>query len=409
MMKKLLFALAFLPAAGFSQVLTEDFESGTFPPTGWTTMNANASYNWEEYTNTPITGDASANVQYDPTLGDQDEWLISPSFDLSNLQTAFLEFNTSLSYYWSVSPNNNYDFLVKVSTDGGQIWTTVWTEEQIPEFPDYEPFLVSVNLGQFTGQSNVKVAFQYLGADGAQLVIDDIVVKEEQTPPPTPPINDNCEGAIALTPGNNFAAAAIEATNENATDSTLLPDCQDYALSEVWFTVTVPASGSITIETGAVAGSDNTDTVIDVFTGVCGQLTSIGCNDDNNDSDDLFSKVSLSDLTPGTVLTIGVWQYDGGYEQGAFQIAAYDASLAAPSFDSAKFSYYPNPVKDVLTVEYDNEISNVEVYNLMGQKVLAQELGANAGQINVSTLSSGAYLMKVNAQDAVATYRIVKQ
>lgn len=408
-MKKLLIALAFLPIAGFSQVLTEDFEGGTFPPTGWTVINTNAAQNWAIYTDGPITGDASANVEYD--LGAQDEWLISPSFDLTTLPTAFLEFNISLSYYWSVDPEDNYDVFVKVSTDGGQTWSTVWDEESIPEFASYEPFSVSVDLAQYVGNANVKVAFQYIGADGAQLLIDDIVVKEEQTPPPVPPANDNCVGAIALTPGNNFEAAAVEFTNDNATDSAEIPECQESAAADVWFSVVVPASGSITIETDLADGSENEDTVIGVYTGACGSLTSIGCNDDNEDTENLFSKVVLTALTPGATLYVGVWSYAGffGTTTGAFRVAAYDASLAAPSFDTSKFSYYPNPVKDRLNVEYDSEIADVTVFNLMGQQVLKQQMNANSGQVDVSALASGAYLMKVNAQDSVKTYRIVKQ
>src|SRR5690606_20917338 len=91
------------------------------------------------------------------------------------------------------------------------------------------------------------------------------------------PVNDICSGATALTPGTTFAQNAITTTNEGATtDGTT--SCQANTGDNVWYTIVVPASGSITIETQSVAGSGLLDTVLSVYSGTCsGTLTSIAC------------------------------------------------------------------------------------------------------------------------------------
>ena len=158
-------------------ILDESFEGTTFPPTGWTKQNGttNASYQWKEGT-TAHTGSKGAMVEYDPALVPQNEWLISPTLNLSTLTVPVLEFWWSMSYYWGTSPNNNYDFRVKVSTNGGSSWQTVWTEDSVPNYPNFTLTKASINLSSFVSATNFKVAFQYQGTDGAALYVDDIVI-----------------------------------------------------------------------------------------------------------------------------------------------------------------------------------------------------------------------------------------
>ena len=65
---------------------------------------------------------------------------------------------------------------------------------------------------------------------------------------------------------------------------------------------------------------------------------------------------------------------------------------------------YPNPVKDCLTVKAEN-LQSVEVYNLMGQQVLA----ATTPVIDFGSLNQGIYFVRVKADGKTVTERIVKQ
>lgn len=229
---------------------------------------------------------------------------------------------------------------------------------------------------------------------------------------PPPPANDECAGAIALTPGGDFAANAIITTNSGATATDgLVASCQSSTASNVWYTVQVPASGNITIET-QTSGTGVTDSVVSAFTGVCGQLTAIGCDDDGGPAgaNNLMSILSLTGQTPGSTLYVSVWRFGGGTGvNGTFAISAYDASLANDSFDNANFAYYPNPVKDYLNLSYNQEISNVEIYNLLGQKLSSNKINANTAQVDMSNLSKGAYIVKVTADGQMKTIKIIKE
>ncbi|MDD3860531.1 MAG: choice-of-anchor J domain-containing protein [Bacteroidales bacterium] len=104
---------------------------------------------------------------YDEALGNQDEWLISPEFNLSGVtDNLAVNFNWLASYAWSVT-NDNYDMFLKVTTDGTN-WTELWDETVAGTFTDWTEYLATVNVSAYAGQSSVRFAFNYVGSDGAQ-------------------------------------------------------------------------------------------------------------------------------------------------------------------------------------------------------------------------------------------------
>jgi len=85
-------------------------------------------------------------------------------------------------------------------------------------------------------------------------------------------------------------------------------------------------------------------------------------------------------------------------------------TLATPGFESNKFTFYPNPVKDVLNIEYNKTIAKVAVYNILGQEVMAKTINADQSQITMSNLPKGTYIVKVTAEDgAVKTIKVIKE
>jgi hypothetical protein len=57
---------------------------------------------------------------------------------------------------------------------------------------------------------------------------------------------------------------------------------------------------------------------------------------------------------------------------------------------------YPNPVNDILSFNCNDEISMVEIYNLQGNLIFKQKY--NIPKIDVSMLSNGFYILKVDAK-----------
>lgn len=157
-------------------LLTQDFEGTTFPPTGWTVVNfhASATSNWNRGESDDATNHF-ANIEY--TDADMmQERLITPSINLVGQPAAYFNFAFSTSYYWFVDPENGADLKVEVSTDGGTNWTTIWTEVDYGVFENWTWYNVSLPLTAYLGQSNVKLSFYYVGNDGAQAMIDNVIV-----------------------------------------------------------------------------------------------------------------------------------------------------------------------------------------------------------------------------------------
>ncbi|WP_162127049.1 T9SS-dependent choice-of-anchor J family protein [Flavobacterium phycosphaerae] len=83
--------------------------------------------------------------------------------------------------------------------------------------------------------------------------------------------------------------------------------------------------------------------------------------------------------------------------------------LATPTFGTTNFKVYPNPVKDVLNLSSEKNITKVQVTNLLGQVILTKSLNATQGQIDVANLASGTYMVKVTSDDLVKTIKVIKE
>jgi hypothetical protein len=83
--------------------------------------------------------------------------------------------------------------------------------------------------------------------------------------------------------------------------------------------------------------------------------------------------------------------------------------LGTTGFNTANFKAYPNPVKDVLNLSSEKIITKVQVTNLLGQVILSKSLDATQGQIDVSNLASGTYMVKISSDDLVKTIKVIKE
>lgn len=86
---------------------------------------------------------------------------------------------------------------------------------------------------------------------------------------------------------------------------------------------------------------------------------------------------------------------------GLVDYSNFGCNLATESVTKTSVEIYPNPVKDLLNVKSKNKISSVEIYHSNGQKVLQQEVKNQ--QLNLSQLTQGVYLLKINFIDGQTT------
>ena len=70
---------------------------------------------------------------------------------------------------------------------------------------------------------------------------------------------------------------------------------------------------------------------------------------------------------------------------------------------------YPNPVNDKLTIEADDALGTVEIYNLVGALVYSQKNCGNKVEINTADLQSGIYFVRLTNDKMSETRRFVKE
>ncbi|HIP47860.1 MAG TPA: T9SS type A sorting domain-containing protein [Lutibacter sp.] len=101
---------------------------------------------------------------------------------------------------------------------------------------------------------------------------------------------------------------------------------------------------------------------------------------------------------------------------GAFSVSATEGGifkyigpgLGIAELEAIGFEAYPNPVQDVLNMSAQNEISNVQIFNMLGQKVLTQEVNALTAKINTANLANGTYIVQITIGDVVGSMKIIK-
>lgn len=106
-----------------------------------------------------------------------------------------------------------------------------------------------------------------------------------------------------------------------------------------------------------------------------------------------FKNVSLVSYTPVTL----------------DNIMLEEPNLNTNAFDKSNFSYFPNPVKNILNLSSIQNMSHVAVFNMIGQKVLEAKIDTKATQLNLSTLTKGTYLLKIASDGRISTIKIIKE
>lgn len=168
---------------------TEDFESGVFPPAGWTVVSGPSStvtvpvQEWhEEATGNPGN---CASVLYDNSNDVHDEWLITDAISIPNTGGGIrLEFDINTSQFWHVDPNDNGDIVCYITTGGNTISdfalnsdTIFWEQDPniVNEWQTYVWWSYQVDLTAYAGQT-VYFGWHYAGLDAAQFNLDNISI-----------------------------------------------------------------------------------------------------------------------------------------------------------------------------------------------------------------------------------------
>ncbi len=136
-------------------------------------------------------------------------------------------------------------------------------------------------------------------------------------PPPPPATNDDPCGAINLPVNASCTYTSGTTFATTATTGVPAPTCSYYNGGDVWYRVTVPATGAVTISTAEGVITDG-GMALYTATACNGTFTQIACNDDANG---LMPEIVASGLTPGSTVYVRFWEY-GNDSPGSFSICA---------------------------------------------------------------------------------------
>jgi len=141
--------------------------------------------------------------------------------------------------------------------------------------------------------------------------------------PTVGPTNDEPCTATALTVGATCGFSTFTtdgAGNSSLTTATALPTCANFNGADVWFSVTVPASGHLIFDSNAGVVTDGG---MSIYRGTCGALTELDCDDDDSGNGFGMPLIDQSTLIPGETIFIRFWEY-GGNNNGTFDICVHD-------------------------------------------------------------------------------------
>jgi predicted outer membrane repeat protein len=107
----------------------------------------------------------------------------------------------------------------------------------------------------------------------------------------------------------------------------------------------------------------------------------------------------------------------GAIDIGAFELYLFDVEEESGNIDPASLVAFPNPVKDILKVEYDIStcgMIEIEFYNMAGSKVMSVNTshtkeGKHSLDIDLGSLPSGVYFCRLITTENTLTKKIIRQ
>ncbi len=112
-------------------------------------------------------------------------------------------------------------------------------------------------------------------------------------------------------------------------------------------------------------------------------------------------------ISPATDYTVTASNIDGA---SSFLVnIRVDAELGLSNFNSPNLRIYPNPVIDILTISAAENISEIKISNLLGQKILSKSNLSSEEKINVSSFVNGWYLVQTTIGNSTKTVKFLKE
>jgi len=125
-------------------------------------------------------------------------------------------------------------------------------------------------------------------------------------------------------------------------------------------------------------------------------------------------EISLGNLSAGShsfVISVPDAVFVGaqGYIPVSLYLQGENAVLNVESFTQLAFDYYPNPTRNLITVNANSIINSIELYDVQGRVLITKTTNENQAIVDISNYSNGIYFLKVISANGEKTKKIVKE
>jgi len=151
----------------------------------------------------------------------------------------------------------------------------------------------------------------------------------------------------------------------------------------------------------------------DLITGANNNMAYISLYEYNNQQND-YTSYTYEENDPPPYTAIDFANNLTGYVVGVQGSILKNptGNMSTNNIEKELFSIYPNPAENLITVNFKTEINTpvmtYKIYNLQGQLILENNLLPDK-QIDVSSLPSGIYLIKLTINNQVHTQKLIIQ
>lgn len=115
---------------------------------------------------------------------------------------------------------------------------------------------------------------------------------------------------------------------------------------------------------------------------------------------------AVGDIIPNTAFIY--FDYNPAIVTNTFN-TEFVSQLSVDEFENTAFVFYPNPVKDILTIaaKENNSISEIVIYDISGKQILKRKMtgSMNPETIDLSVFSRGVYLLEVSTNTNAKTIK----
>ncbi len=217
---------------------------------------------------------------------------------------------------------------------------------------------------------------------------------------PAAAVNDECSGAIQAT----LPYSAVVTDGAGTTSGGFVTGCSTNN-DGLWYKFT-GNGGPITV---AITGVQSTfDPKLAVYTGSCGAFTCQGSADAGvNGGGETYTFTSVAGTT--YYVNVGHWSGSTDSPEGNFTIAITTSlGTQETSLVGKAVQIYPNPFSDIVKITNSDKLKSAAVLDASG-RVVAQ-FNSPVGEMNLSKLSSGVYMIQVKYTDGTSqTFKAIKK